>query len=319
MYSTISTNNNNRCLQWSLVIILIIIIIIIIIILVIIGIWRKIKYNFLKNWKISYIEYCKSIEPNVSNYPISKPNKNGIYEYPLAKSLLDVAIDVTNSNCLNKPSVPIPIGFVYQEKIYGYDKKNKRRMYATIFISASAIKFLIAFTGTFTLDEWADDFTYPLVNAIQLNNYENGIQVHKGFYEVYIQIRQQIWNLYNKFKDKIKEIYITGHSLGGALSTICAFDFAMYKPIHYSFAAPRSGGIKYAQKFNKIVPTSLRILNVEDNVPHLPPSVFFQYKYQHTNTPIMFDVNLGTINDNHIKAYLDYLPKCIPNIAPCNI
>ena len=54
-------------------------------------------------------------------------------------------------------------------------------------------------------------------------------------------MRNTLWNWIGE--NKITTLFITGHSLGGALSTICAFDFADIKPIiiQYSFAAPRSG------------------------------------------------------------------------------
>ena len=144
-----------------------------------------------------------------------------------------------------------------------------------------------------------------------------GVKVHAGFYNLYLSIRDQLWKLYNDNQHQINEIYITGHSLGGALSSIAAFDFAQYQPTHYSFASPRTGNVNFATTFNHILPQSLRIYNVDDIVPELPPPVIFGNVYEHVNKGIPFDINLGTLAKNHITAYVDYLPVCVPNIAPC--
>ena len=107
---------------------------------------------------------------------------------------------------------------------------------------------------------------------------------------------------------------MTGHSLGGALSTLCAFDFAQAEStlVHYSFAAPRSGNPLYAQTFNARVPISFRLANTEDVFPSLPPASLYYFDYQQTNTLIPFTVNLGSIWKNHVNAYIDYLPISYP-------
>mgnify|MGYP000871412570 CR=1 FL=1 len=316
------------------------IIILLIIVSIITGISiylvKRLKKNISKNYRLSTVEYCQNLPPINYTSTITKPMVNGIYEYDLAKAFLETSLLVTQSNCFNIVPISNPPSFTNQYRIFGTDPSNgKRRMFVTVFTNFDAennvennteekiikqsYKFLIVFSGTFSLNEWKDDFTYPLVEGNLLNNYETGIQVHKGFYNVYLSIRDKLWNLFEANKDKINEFYITGHSLGGALSTLCAFDFSQYDPIHYSFAAPRSGNINYSNKFNILLPNSLRIYNNEDIIHSVPPSVFFNsYTYQHTGNGIPFDANLGTIANNHITAYENYLPKCIKNRAPCN-
>lgn len=174
-----------------------------------------------------------------------------------------------------------------------------------------------------------------------------------------MSIRDQLWDWWNNNqscdfvapKGWVQTLYITGHSLGGALSTICGYDFAEVffdrdcnvsaacnsqtctpdipnacddpciaksLPIHYSFAAPRSGNTTYARTFNQRLPTSLRINNSEDVVPQLPPATWEGYTYEHTAGNVPFTISLGSLRDDHIQAYYYHLPEC-PQVARCNI
>jgi triacylglycerol lipase len=300
-------------------------IIIVILIILLLGILlfnyfiNRARQNFSKKYKISIVQYCNDL-PNV-NYTqtVIKPKNPGIYEFTLSKALLETSLLVTQSNCINIVPMRNPPGFMQQYRMVGinpYDNKN--RMISTVFTNTDGSgKLLMVFTGTFFMDEWFNDINFPQVEAVALNNYKPGILVHTGFYNLYMVIRDQLWNLFKQNQNKVNDFYITGHSLGGALSIIAAFDFARYHPIHYSFASPRVGNVDFAKRFNELLPQSLRIYNVDDIVPELPPPVIFGNIYQHVNKGIPFDVNLGTLDKNHVTAYLDYLPLCIPNIAPC--
>ncbi len=317
-----NTNITNSCWpKCTITVIIVILVILLICILLFNYFINKIKNNFSKTYKISIVQYCNNL-PNV-NYTkiISKPKNPGIYFYDLSRALLETSLLVTQSNCTNIIPMQNPPGFDHQNRLVGinpYDNKN--RMISTVFYNMDSNgtgKMLMVFTGTFFMDEWYNDINFPQVEAIKLNNYKPGIKIHTGFYNLYLAIRDQLWNLFNQYHTRINELYITGHSLGGALSTIAAFDFAQYMPIYYSFASPRVGNTNFANTFNRLVPQALRIYNIDDIVPELPPPVILSNVYQHVEKGIAFDVNLGTLGENHITAYLDYLPRCIPNIAPC--
>jgi hypothetical protein len=94
----------------------------------------------------------------------------------------------------------------------------------------------------------------------------------------------------NYLDKKNASIYITGHSLGAALATIAAMDIAVIdlikqdklkNPIYlYTFASPRVGDNKFAQKFNEFIEqnriTAFRFANSEDLVPKIPLPVWFK-------------------------------------------
>ncbi|GAB4817725.1 hypothetical protein N2152v2_004771 [Parachlorella kessleri] len=69
-------------------------------------------------------------------------------------------------------------------------------------------------------------------------------------------------------------VYVTGHSLGGALATLCAFDirqrcsFAAYTTNIkvYTFGAPRTGNHAFARLYNEALPDTWHVINNDDVV-----------------------------------------------------
>ncbi|KAI3433461.1 hypothetical protein D9Q98_003274 [Chlorella vulgaris] len=67
-------------------------------------------------------------------------------------------------------------------------------------------------------------------------------------------------------------VLVTGHSLGGALATLCAFDIAETYPESavrvkcYTFGAPRTGNHAFARLYTQTVPDTWQIINNEDVV-----------------------------------------------------
>ena len=101
-----------------------------------------------------------------------------------------------------------------------------------------------------------------------------GAAVHKGFYNAYLTVARQV-NLAAKSllaQCRNCHIYITGHSLGGAIATFAAADlYSLSKDLTlYTFGSPRVGDDGFARYFDSIVPDTFRVVNNEDLVPHLP-------------------------------------------------
>ncbi len=98
-------------------------------------------------------------------------------------------------------------------------------------------------------------------------------RVHKGFYfelkkiidRIYISIEQMRHN---------KKLYLTGHSLGGAIATIASGKIENVDLL-CTFGAPRVGTRKYIKN---IKCKHLRFVNNNDVVPSVPPSLLF-YKH----------------------------------------
>lgn len=125
----------------------------------------------------------------------------------------------------------------------------------------------IAFRGTEpkeTSDVKAD------LHATKFNGY------HEGFYIEYMK-------LHDKIKDKVKnllqrskrELYICGHSLGGAIATICAVHFPLEATALYTYGSPRALSRSRAKEF---CVQHKRHVNNNDVVPKVPPA-FIGYRH----------------------------------------
>lgn len=273
----------------------------------------------------AFVNFCNELTPVEYREEVYIPFRNGIYEKTLGVALLDIAFSVTKASCPAFIDLPNPPGFTSQLRVEGIDPNSgQTAMYAYIFWDKGLAQAVIAFTGTATPSELLSDFQFSQVPGDKLNNYRDNVLVHRGFYNIYLAVQSKLWDWWDENKSWVETLYITGHSLGGALSTICAYDFAEVfacngtcnYPIHYSFAAPRSGNPEYARTFNEILPTSLRINNTCDIVPQLPPSSIEGYVYEETGGNIPFTVALATLKDDHILSYFYDLPECA-EVAAC--
>ncbi|KAL5701995.1 hypothetical protein ACHQM5_027271 [Ranunculus cassubicifolius] len=93
------------------------------------------------------------------------------------------------------------------------------------------------------------------------------------------QVMQEIQRLVNLYRKKGEEVSltITGHSLGGALAILNAYEVGYTVsdlPIHViSFGAPRVGNVAFRDELNKMGVKTLRIVVKQDFVPKLPGTI----------------------------------------------
>jgi hypothetical protein len=69
------------------------------------------------------------------------------------------------------------------------------------------------------------------------------------------------------------ELHVTGHSLGGALATLAAFDLTKQFNVDttvYTFGQPRVGNKAFATDYNKTVPRHFSVANGQDPVARVP-------------------------------------------------
>ncbi|EFN50817.1 hypothetical protein CHLNCDRAFT_141758 [Chlorella variabilis] len=105
--------------------------------------------------------------------------------------------------------------------------------------------------------------------------------VHHGFLDAYASVRSEVLRLLETVLAGETEpwtLYVTGHSLGGALSTLCAYDCArrtwrgVPRPaiVHYNYGSPRVGNKAFAEQFDALVPNTWRVANSNDAVALVP-------------------------------------------------
>ena len=128
---------------------------------------------------------------------------------------------------------------------------------------------VLAFRGTEKkLSDWKTDLKAELVPARDEN--KTG-RIHKGFQEAYYSVEAKIEDKLKKFPDD--PLYVTGHSLGGALAIVATrFIDAGKLAACYTFGGPRVGDLDLAMVFKTPI---YRLVNASDAVPRLP----FGYGY----------------------------------------
>lgn len=101
------------------------------------------------------------------------------------------------------------------------------------------------------------------------------IKIHNGFFKQFVSVEKTIRECLDRNKDAT-ELYICGHSLGGALSYIAAAHFGElypdFKVTCHTFGSPRVGNKHFVEWFNKNVHEHVRVMNKQDPVPMIPQS-----------------------------------------------
>lgn len=93
-------------------------------------------------------------------------------------------------------------------------------------------------------------------------------RMHKGFMEAFLSVEQQIDAKIEQLNDL--PLYITGHSLGGALAVVATWHIKSENlAACYTFGAPRVGENKLIDLFKTPI---YRIVNGPDPVPFVPPT-----------------------------------------------
>ena len=100
---------------------------------------------------------------------------------------------------------------------------------------------------------------------------ESGGKMHSGFHDAFDNVRSMVEEVINAPAHADKPLYLTGHSLGGAVATVAAKKLAHPGGIAacYSFGAPRVGDDDWIAEIRTPI---YRLVNSADCVTMLPPS-----------------------------------------------
>ncbi|RLM64618.1 uncharacterized protein C2845_PM16G11180 [Panicum miliaceum] len=183
-----------------------------------------------------------------------------------------------------------------------------------IWRDSSRRRLVVAFRGT-EQSRWKDLRTDLMLVPAGLNperlggDFKQEVQVHSGFLGAYDSVRNRIMALikyavgYQDEEDAENiprwHVYITGHSLGGALATLLALELSSsqmakhhmpsFDPWNgvifvtmYNFGSPRVGNRRFAEVYNAKVKDSWRIVNHRDIIPTVPRLM----GYCHVEAPV---------------------------------
>jgi triacylglycerol lipase len=171
---------------------------------------------------------------------------------------------------------------------------------------------IVAIRGTKTVWEWIGDFDAAPVPWF--SNPSAGL-VHMGFQLTYEHICKSLRALLQGCNG-VQKVFVTGHSLGGALAVLAAYDIVadILPAVHvevYTFAGPRAGAPEFVGKFNALVPVRYRIVNFMDAVPQVPVPPLYQHVGTATEEVLVHGgfKPLDITYAHHLTTYLAGLQK----------
>ena len=161
---------------------------------------------------------------------------------------------------------------------------------------------VVAWRGTVTKQEWLEDMDGALIEMPEHHGHGHEADIHNCDAPGHVGVERGFWTLYasgehsarEQVTDEIRRIVsvygsdplhelsitITGHSLGGALALVSAYDLAALgldssvdaAPISViSFAAPRVGNAAFKRRLHEDLKVNvLRVVNTHDIVPKVP-------------------------------------------------
>lgn len=118
--------------------------------------------------------------------------------------------------------------------------------------------------------------------------------VHNGFQEEVNKLWPTIAAALGKMKTTGKNIYVCGHSLGGAMATIAVsrmYGTEINPDALYTYGSPRVGSGKFVKSFKT---PHYRHVNNNDLVTAVPPALF---GYRHHNTHLRYINHYGKIRN----------------------
>lgn len=217
--------------------------------------------------------------------------------------LIDCSIQAYNAFNSSQPeicfkdNVKAPDGYELIDHWSGVDtvfhRAKTTELYGLVFRTIAApYRYIFAFRGTNSVEDILDDMGILKKRFVAFDenvNVPESVQVESGFFDVYtetnnnLSMQQQLFALidqYEKSDKPIDELYITGHSLGSALSELFTLDIALSRPkikaSNYNYACPRVGNQEFVDLYTEQPaqknPTqrTLRIQNTYDKVPCVP-------------------------------------------------
>jgi len=164
-------------------------------------------------------------------------------------------------------------------------------------------RLIITFRGTQTPGDWLHNLDFIAEPYLPVPGRGT---VHQGFQLVYYAVRANLLAIVNRIGVGCTEVLVTGHSLGGALSTLAMPDMlnqpfaANASPILYNLASPRAGHDDFQNFFDAHINVCYRIVNQWDVVPHVPPALA---GYVHVGNQLTIDSGFSVdVVRNHVLS-----------------
>ena len=208
----------------------------------------------------------------------------------LELGLLSLAAYQQRIDCIEGEAFSVPESFELEEVfLVNEDREsqscnNDPGRVPIAFISTKDESVFLAFRGTADISEAIIDL---MITQLPYTFVEDGGMTEQGFTSLYSRVSDWIIPKINELINtgSFSNLFITGHSLGGALAVLAVPDIIEnVSPVvtwMCNFAGPRVGDAQFAERYNSLINTSWRVVNTNDIVPQLPPDIGDLIEYEH--------------------------------------
>lgn len=150
------------------------------------------------------------------------------------------------------------------------------------FVAGGPEAVIVAFRGSRPDEilDWMTDF-----DAVQVPFHERLTpcpevgRTHRGFTGGLLRVWERVLADVRQFQDRGQTLWLTGHSLGGALAVLgaAAFTFSRRMPVNglYTYGQPRVGDLDFGRNLDAhLGNVFFRFVNDQDVVTRVPPRLF---------------------------------------------
>ncbi|KAK0411923.1 hypothetical protein QR680_005919 [Steinernema hermaphroditum] len=183
---------------------------------------------------------------------------------------------------------------------------------------------IVVFRGT---DQFTQLIQESLKTIIGAEEFIAGGYVSQYFYNAFKSVwhgegsitglEEEFLSLRKQFPDY--EVWVTGHSLGGAMASLCAATVVHLGQANpqklklMTFGQPRVGDQKFADAHDALIPFSYRVVHNLDIVPHVPPEFLPDHSlfdgYRHHKSEVWYP-NKMRVDDSYSVCNEDEGNKC---------
>lgn len=180
---------------------------------------------------------------------------------------------------------------------------------------------VVAFRGSSNIPNWISDLdfiktTYP--------NPACGCEVHRGFLGEWLSMSYDVLNDVNALLSthgSNTPVFVTGHSLGAAVSILAAMDIITHATANvmvYNFGEPRVGDSTFAAwaAGRLSAGKQYRVTHERDPVPHVPP---MDFGFLHTPHELWYDNDGNSSWSNCADSATAEDPNCSDSVIPFGV
>jgi hypothetical protein len=270
-------------------------------------------YTQVAKFQVPNLDVDKAVDAFLAAHPELQPLVD-----TNAAALSDAAAQALNAQLSNALEDPATLGAIAAAAAPPQDLADSAPTWFGFALAPTSDNLtgsnIVAYRGTRTVVEWGIDATAVQV-PVPLAWFSDGklkfARVHLGFLILFAFLKPQVDAAVTQFNTQAAGTQVTGHSLGGAISTVTSIYLkltSLLTPLQsYTQASPRVGDSTFVSAYNYFIPSTFRIANLSDLVPILPPTsltivvrgVTVSVQYAHVGQEWSYLWQTGDVGDNH--------------------